>query len=95
MTEPRWSATAKGNGGGEQPNLRLEKYVEHCRDVAKELNVPLVDHFAHWSTKEKAGQNLDAWTTDTCHPNPRGHQELAGLILPAIGEIVAPPAVAR
>jgi len=90
MTEPRWSAAAKANGSGEHPNLRLEKYVEQCRGVAKELEVPLVDHFAHWTKQEKAGQNLDAWTTDTCHPNPLGHKELAGLILPAIAKLAAP-----
>jgi len=89
MTEPRWSASAKANGVGEHPNLRLEKYVEWCRDVAKELNVPLVDHFAHWTERERAGQDLGAWTTDACHPNPLGHEELARLLLPVIAEIVA------
>jgi acyl-CoA thioesterase-1 len=91
MTEPRWSAAATANGIGEHPNLRLEKYVRHCRDVAKELNVPLVDHFAYWTKQEKEGQDLDAWTTDTCHPNPLGHKHLAGLILPEIAKIAAPP----
>lgn len=91
MTEPRWSRSAKGNGAGEHPNLRLEKYTQHCRDVAKVLGVPLVDHFEHWTKREQAGQDLDAWTTDTCHPNPQGHKELAGLILPVIREKVAAP----
>lgn len=89
MTEPRWGAAAKANGAGEHPNLRLEKYVEECREVAKELRVPLVDHYAHWSQKEKEGQDLGAWTTDQCHPNPRGHEEMAGLIVPEISELVA------
>ena len=84
MTEPRWSASAKPNGAGEHPNERLEKYVGHCRDVAKELNVPLVDHFAHWPKKERDGQDLNAWTTDTCHPNPLGHEALTQLIVPAV-----------
>lgn len=91
MTEPRWSATAKPNGIGEHPNLRLERYVQHCRDVAKELTVPLVDHFGYWSKAEKEGQDLDGWTTDTCHPNPQGHQELTGLILPVIRENMGAP----
>jgi lysophospholipase L1-like esterase len=90
MTEPRWIAAANRNGVEEHPNLRLEKYVQRCRDVAKELNVPLVDHFAHWTQTEKEGQNLDAWTTDTCHPNARGHDELAQLITPAIKEVLNP-----
>ncbi|HUG70743.1 MAG TPA: prolyl oligopeptidase family serine peptidase, partial [Pirellulaceae bacterium] len=91
MTEPRWSAAADGNGVGEHPNLRLAKYLERCRDVAKELNVPLIDHFAHWTERERAGHDLSDWTTDTCHPNPAGHEELAQLISPAIAELVAAP----
>jgi lysophospholipase L1-like esterase len=87
MTEPRWGAAAKANGAGEHPNLRLEKYVAECREVAKELQVPLVDHFAHWTEKEKAGQDLGAWTTDQCHPNPPGHEELARLIVPVIAKL--------
>jgi lysophospholipase L1-like esterase len=84
MTEPRWSTTAKANGAGEHPNLRLEKYVQQCREVAAELDVPLVDHFAHWTKQEKEGQDLDAWTTDTCHPNPQGHKQLSDLLLPVV-----------
>ncbi|HZL91528.1 MAG TPA: prolyl oligopeptidase family serine peptidase [Pirellulaceae bacterium] len=89
MTEPRWGAAAKANGAGEHPNVRLEKYVEECRGAAKELNVPLIDHYAHWTQKEKAGQNLGAWTTDQCHPNPRGHEELARLIVPVVERVVS------
>jgi lysophospholipase L1-like esterase len=91
MTEPRWSAAATTNGVGEHPNLRLAKYHERCRDVAQELNVPLIDHFAHWTEKEKAGQDLRAWTTDTCHPNPAGHEQLADLITLEIVKIVVEP----
>ena len=84
MTEPRWGAKAGLNGAGEHPNVRLEKYVEACREVAKELKVPLIDHFARWTEQEKQGQNLGDWTTDQCHPNVRGHQELAELIVPVL-----------
>ena len=87
MTEPRWGAAAKANGAGEHPNLRLEKYVQQCRDVAQELNLPLVDHYAHWTEKERAGQDLGAWTTDQCHPNATGHEEMARLIAPVIEEL--------
>jgi lysophospholipase L1-like esterase len=89
MTAPRWSAAAKGNAVGEHPNQRLERYVQRCRDVAKELDLPLIDHFAHWTEKEQMGQELGAWTTDTCHPNPLGHAELARRILPVVAEILA------
>ncbi|HEY8502929.1 MAG TPA: GDSL-type esterase/lipase family protein, partial [Gemmataceae bacterium] len=86
MTEPRWAADARPNGAGENPNVRLEKFVALCRDVAREQKVPLVDHFARWSDAEKEGVNLRDWTTDGCHPNPRGHREIAETMLPVVLE---------
>ena len=46
--------------------------------------------YAFWTKKESEGQDLDSWTTDTCHPNPLGHQTLSQQILPVITEILAP-----
>jgi lysophospholipase L1-like esterase len=81
MTEPRWAEGSRPNGIGEDPNHRLEAYMVACRDVAKELETPLVDHFAHWSAMAQRGTKLMDWTTDGCHPNPRGHAELAHRIV--------------
>jgi acyl-CoA thioesterase-1 len=87
MTPPRWGAKAR-NGLGESPNARLEAYVKACREVARETKAPLVDHFAHWTKAEKEGTDLGQWTTDQCHPNPRGHRELASLLLPVVLDVV-------
>ncbi len=84
MTEPRWGAAAAVNGAGEHPNVRLERYLKECRAVATALKVPLVDHYAHWTKAEAAGQNLGDWTTDQCHPNPAGHRVLLETMLPVI-----------
>ncbi len=84
MTEPRWAVDAGPNGVGEHPNVRLEQYVAACRQVADELDVPLIDHFAHWTTAESKGQTLRDWTTDGCHPNPPGHQELSVQMQPVL-----------
>ena len=84
MTEPRWADDAKPNGVGEHPNVRLEKYVEACREVAALWRVPLVDHFAGWSKAKKDGVTLREWTTDGCHPNPAGHIVLARTMLPVL-----------
>lgn len=84
MTEPRWGRDARKNGVGENPNRALEPYVAACREVAAELQVPLVDHFDHWTQAEAAGTDLGAWTTDQCHPNPAGHRELADRIVPVV-----------
>ncbi|MFO0805115.1 MAG: GDSL-type esterase/lipase family protein [Gemmataceae bacterium] len=83
MTEPRWAKNQK-NGIGEDPNSLLEVYVEVCRAVAKEHTVPLVDHYKHWKDAEAKGTVLQDWTTDGCHPNPRGHEALADLIEPVL-----------
>lgn len=88
MTPPAWGNTAR-NGVGANPNTLLEKYVNACRKVARETKTPLVDHFAYWSKKAAGGFDIGKeWTTDQCHPNPRGHQEMAELIVPVIVAVV-------
>jgi acyl-CoA thioesterase-1 len=87
MTPPRWGDKA-ANGAGENPNVRLEKYVAVCREVAAKTNTPLADQYAHWSKRAKEGVDIGEWTTDQCHPNPRGHREIAEVLLPVIlGEL--------
>jgi acyl-CoA thioesterase-1 len=88
MTPPRWGDKAPKNGAGEHPNVRLDQYAEGCRAVARETKTPLVDHFAHWTKAGAVGTDLGDWTTDQCHPNPRGHREIAELIRPAVLELL-------
>ncbi|MFM8469379.1 MAG: SGNH/GDSL hydrolase family protein [Limisphaerales bacterium] len=90
MTEPRWGKTAKPNGVGEHPNLRLEPFMQACRAVAAEQRTPRVDHFKHWTDAEAKGLDIGAWTTDQCHPNPEGHRVLAELILPVVRVALQP-----
>lgn len=81
MTSPPWAEGAPPDGLGQHPNLQLIPYIERCRAVAQELQIPLVDHHAHWMQAAEQGQKLKAWTSDFCHPNARGHEEMAGLIM--------------
>ncbi|MGE0759284.1 MAG: GDSL-type esterase/lipase family protein [Pirellulaceae bacterium] len=81
MTEPAWAEDCRPNGLGEDPNIRLAPFMEQCRRVAREAGVPLVDHYAHWSALAAKGAKLQPWTTDGCHPNPVGHEELANRIV--------------
>jgi acyl-CoA thioesterase-1 len=83
MTEPRW-APDTSDGIGENPNGRLEPYMAACRAIAAEEKIALVDHYKHWTEAEKKGVKLRDWTTDGYHPNPRGHKEMADLMLPVI-----------
>ncbi|HLQ44355.1 MAG TPA: GDSL-type esterase/lipase family protein, partial [Planctomycetaceae bacterium] len=81
MTEPRWGDAAVKNGAGEHPNVLLEKYLTACREVAKEKQVPLVDHFTQWTDRNASGFDVGQWTTDQCHLNPAGHKVVTAAIL--------------
>lgn len=85
MTPPRWGDKAR-NWKGDNPNVLLEDYVKACRKVAQDTKTPLVDHYEYWLRKEKDGVKIGDWTTDQCHPNPQGHRELTGIILPVVVE---------
>lgn len=87
MTEPRWGETAGDNGAGEHPNVRLENFMQRCRLVAKEQQVPLVDNYAVWTAKQKEGQKLGEWTTDQCHPNAVGHRVIAESLVPILKQL--------
>lgn len=88
MTPPRWGDRAEPNGAGEQPNIRLEPFVEACRQVAVEKCVPLVDHYRIWSEHAEQGIDVGMWTTDQCHPNPEGHRIMTESILPVLREVL-------
>ena len=88
MTPPCWGKKAGPVGTGEHPNVRLEKYVRICRTVAHETKTPLVDHYERWSRRLAEGSDPGDWTTDQCHPNPRGHREIADALLPVIVEVL-------
>jgi acyl-CoA thioesterase-1 len=90
MTAPRWSDDARPNGLGENPNVRLDRYIVACRKTAKKWRTPLIDHFAEWTTARKTGTKLRDWTTDGCHPNPFGHRKLVAAMLPAIRLVIGP-----
>ena len=84
MTPPRWARNASPNGLGENPNRRLKPYVQACREVARQTHTPLVNHFRRWSRAARKRVDLAKWTTDGCHPNPRGQNELAKEIFPVM-----------
>lgn len=89
MTEPRWGDQAQPNGVGEHPNVRLEQHMAACREVARDTGVALVDHFEHWSQAAAGGTDVGGWTTDQCHPNARGHEEIAALLGPVVRDELA------
>jgi len=84
MTPPAYAEKSGPNGIGEHCNIKLAQYAEVTRQVAETLQVPLIDHFAAWSAVSKNGTDLNEWTTDGYHPNPKGHVEMAGRMLPVV-----------
>ena len=58
-------------------NFKLKEYVEAVRDIAREENVPFIDHFNEWLNWKKRGKDIDTWMTDGIHPNPKGHRLMA------------------
>ena len=84
MTPPAYAEKSAPNGIGEHCNVRLALYAEVARQVAETLQVPLVDHYAAWAEVSKAGTDLNEWTTDGYHPNPKGHADLATRMLPVV-----------
>lgn len=84
MTPPAYAEKSGPNGIGEHCNIKLAQYADVTRQVAETLQVPLIDHFAAWSATSKSGTDLNDWTTDGYHPNPKGHIELATRMLPVV-----------
>jgi hypothetical protein len=71
--------------GAAEPPVKI---VAIGREVARETKPPLVDHFAHWTKANTAGTDVGSWTTDQCHPNPKGHDEMARLILSVVRKLL-------
>ena len=95
MTEPCMGDAQRVNGIGEHPNIALETFTNHCRKVARELDVPLVDHFRYWTKQSESGIDVGQWTTDQCHPNPEGHRQIAVRMLPTVAFALAQAGIAE
>lgn len=62
----------------------LAAYADAVREVATATGAILVDHARHWHARFGPTRPL-AWLDDPFHPNARGHREMAGLTLAALG----------
>jgi acyl-CoA thioesterase I len=64
----------------------LPAYVNIIREVAKEKNTILVDHYKHWQEVKKTNEELLPWINDrSIHPNEFGHREFAKELFKALG----------
>lgn len=64
----------------------LPQYVEQIRSISDELQIPLVDHWAHWERVCPGDAALAQWLgRDGIHPNGQGHRQMARLVLHRLG----------
>lgn len=64
-------------------NPHFENYMQAIRDAAIRLNLPLVDHAAHWHTSG-LGKHI-GWLANAFHPNAQGHIAFAKLLMTTLG----------
>ena len=69
-------------------NFSITEYVNICRRVASQANVPLIDHFADWQSQP---QNIDTLLTDGCHPNAAGNARMALTMEPKLMRLIGSP----
>lgn len=64
----------------------LPAYMDILRDIAASRNIPLVDHYRHWSETRKDPNELNYLLSDAAvHPNQYGHSEFANLLFKELG----------
>lgn len=64
------------------PNTALAKHSESIRSLGKEYGIPVVDSYATFKQLVLGGANVDKFLSQRNHPNRKGHQVVADLILP-------------
>lgn len=66
--------------------LNIPYYINSIREVAKETNTILIDHYRYWTDAEKMDSNLrEKWLADTAHPNHIGTAKMADTIFQTLG----------
>jgi acyl-CoA thioesterase I len=64
----------------------LPAYADIIRQVSKEKNTILVDHYKHWTEVKKTNDELLLWINDrSIHPNEFGHREFAKELFKTLG----------
>ncbi|MBT6845792.1 MAG: hypothetical protein HOA14_00080 [Planctomycetaceae bacterium] len=70
-------------------NKLLVTYAASVRKLAKDHQVPLIDIYQVFQTYDKqSGQSIDALLLDGMHPNDRGHQIIAKILIAEIMKLL-------
>lgn len=62
-------------------NSPLEQYSKQIRDLSVKYGTGLVDSYAAFKQKKKDGRDLNAFMSQSNHPNEKGHEVVKELIL--------------
>lgn len=66
-------------------HAELRSYVRLIRDVARDLDIACVDHWASWK-KAAQTEDINSWlAADGVHPTAEGHRALARLLFKRLG----------
>jgi hypothetical protein len=60
-------------------------YNDVIREVSSACDTILVDHDAYWQKYAADSRIMSFWMDEHLHPGPRGHQEMARLIIRTLG----------
>lgn len=71
------------NKQGDPLRADLPAYADIVREVAKEQNVMLVDHYSQWTDTDP--KVVSGWFSDAIHPNEIGHLMMARKIFSDLG----------
>jgi len=74
------------NGMDPKREPYLGKYMAEVREVSKQTQSPLVDHYAYWKRQAGLIRHVPgAWMDDALHPNEKGHRVFAGFLFKKLG----------
>jgi lysophospholipase L1-like esterase len=63
------------------PNSKLAKHAQSIRELGKEFGLPVVDSYAAFQKRVSKGADVQSFLSQPNHPNRKGHQVVADLIL--------------
>lgn len=73
---------------GGRVRIKLREYMEAVRQIAKERELPLIDHFDHWERQFKEKPlRAHGWMNDAIHPGATGHSAFAEFLISQCGEL--------
>jgi lysophospholipase L1-like esterase len=85
----QWSYVGHSPYKEQGANCVIRAYVDAVRKIAADECIPMIDNNAAWREWESTtGSRIESLQTDSCHPNPAGHELIAETICKAVYLII-------